>query len=249
MSIKVDGDTGEVSHVDHVNKVCLSWQHLDGIVLAVIDEACDWDWGLPGLNGIVGHVGSGLVVFQKCGHLFMVPIREGHCHLFIEMIGKLRVVNNERSPQAVWVLALSMRVVPIGACLVNLATSSVLMLRQRRCAAYWKGVGEAAVRRHWALSCSSGTVHGRMPILVEPMPVKAGRLVAKVVVNGDDKVVSEVNIYLRTRPFTIDSDDRTGKSSIGIPVDPVDAPIILDDLCECKLAAAQQQETQGEHGS
>ena len=87
-----------------------------------------------------------------------------------------------------------------------------------------------------------------MTILVESMPMKAGRFVAKVVVDGDNKVVSEVNVYLRTRPFTIDPNGRSRKSSIGIHVDPVNAPVVLDDLCECKLTAAQQKETQGKHG-
>lgn len=79
--------------------------------------------------------------------------------------------------------------------------------------------------------------------------MKAGGLVAKVVVDGYHKVVSEVNIYLRTGPFAIDPDDRPGESSIRIPVDPVNAPIVLDDLGECELAATQQKETQGKHGS
>lgn len=50
----------------------------------------------------------------------MVPVRESHCHLFIEMVGEMGVMNNKRSAQAVWVLPLSMRVVPIRACLVDL---------------------------------------------------------------------------------------------------------------------------------
>ena len=44
------------------------------------------------------------------------------------MVGKMRVVNNEGPPQAVWVLALSMRVIPIGACLVDLVVLSVPMI-------------------------------------------------------------------------------------------------------------------------
>ena len=130
MSIKVDGDTWEVGHVDHVNQICLARLNLDGIILAVIDQACIWDWGLPGLDDIVGHVGSRLVVVQKCGHLFMVPVRESHCHLFVEMVGEIGIVNDEGSPQTVWVLALSMRVVPIGARLLDLVQVLVLMLRQ-----------------------------------------------------------------------------------------------------------------------
>ena len=78
--------------------------------------------------------------------------------------------------------------------------------------------------------------------------MKAGRFVSKVVVDGDNEVVSEVNVYLRTWPFTIDPNGRPRKSSIGIHVDPVNAPVVLDDLCERKLTAAQQKETQGKHG-
>lgn len=78
--------------------------------------------------------------------------------------------------------------------------------------------------------------------------MKAGRLVAKIVVDGDNKMVSEINVYLRTWPFAIDPDDRARESSVRVPVDPVYAPVILDNFCECKLAAAQQKETQGEHG-
>ena len=61
-------------------------------------------------------------------------------------------------------------------------------------------------------------------------------------------MVSKVNVYLRTWPFAIDPNDRPGESSIRIPIDPVNAPVVLDDLCDCKLAAAQQKETQREHG-
>ena len=60
----------------------------------------------------------------------MVPIRESHCHLFIEVVGGVRVMNNKRSPQTVWVLPLSMRVVPIGAGLINLENLSVVKLSQ-----------------------------------------------------------------------------------------------------------------------
>lgn len=66
--------------------------------------------------------------------------------------------------------------------------------------------------------------------------------------DGDNKVVSKINVNLRTRPFAIDPNDRSRESSIGIPVDPVNAPVVLDNLGECKLAAAQQKETQEEHG-
>ena len=57
----------------------------------------------------------------------MVPIRKGHCDLFIEVEGGVWIVNNERSAQAVWILALSVRVVPIRARLVDLVKLSVPM--------------------------------------------------------------------------------------------------------------------------
>lgn len=61
-------------------------------------------------------------------------------------------------------------------------------------------------------------------------------------------MVSKVNVYLRTWPFAIDPNDRSRKCSIGVPIDPVNAPVVLDNLGECKLAAAQQKETQRKHG-
>ena len=78
--------------------------------------------------------------------------------------------------------------------------------------------------------------------------MKAGWLIAKIIVDGDNEIVSKVHVYLRTRPLAIDPNDRPGESSVGIRSDPVNAPIVLDDLCECKLAAAQQKETQRKHG-
>ncbi len=78
------------------------------------------------------------------------------------------------------------------------------------------------------------------------MPMKTGRLVAKVVVDVDDEEVSKVNVYLRTGPLAIDANDRPGESIVRVPVDPVNAPIVGDGLCQCKLAAAaQQKESQG----
>lgn len=87
-----------------------------------------------------------------------------------------------------------------------------------------------------------------MPILVQPMPMKAGRLITKIVIDGDNEVVSKVNVNLRTRPFAIYPNDGSRESSIRIPVDPINTPVVLDNLGECKLAAAQQNETQEEHG-
>ena len=76
--------------------------------------------------------------------------------------------------------------------------------------------------------------------------MKTSRLVAKVVVDVDDEEVSKVNIYLRTGPLAIDANDRPGESIVRVPVDPVNAPIVRDGLCQCKLAAAaQQKENQG----
>ena len=120
MALKPDGNTREIGHVDHANQICLSWFHLESIVLTVVDKACIGDWGLPRLDGIVVNIGGGLVVVEECGHVLMIPIREGHCELFVEMVWRIRIVNDERAPQAVWVLTLSVRVVPIRACLIDL---------------------------------------------------------------------------------------------------------------------------------
>ena len=86
-----------------------------------------------------------------------------------------------------------------------------------------------------------------MPILVESMPMKASRLVAKIVVDVDNKVVSEINVYLRAWPLTINPNDRPWESSIGVPGDPVNAPVIGHGLCHCKLARGQQKESQRKH--
>ena len=70
-----------------------------------------------------------------------------------------------------------------------------------------------------------------MTILIDSVPMKTGRLIAKVVVDVDDEVVSQVDVYLRTRPLAIDPNDRPGKGPIRVPVDPVDAPVVCDGLC------------------
>ncbi len=105
--LKPDGNTREIGHVDHVYQVGLSWLHCESVVLAVVDETCLWDWGLPSLDAIVGNIGGGLVVIQEGGHLLMIPIRKGNCHLFVEFERGIWVVDNQRSPQAVWILTLS----------------------------------------------------------------------------------------------------------------------------------------------
>jgi hypothetical protein len=45
-----------------------------------------------------------------------------------------------------------------------------------------------------------------MPILVDAMPVKASRLIAKVVMYGDNKTIVQVDVYLWTWPLAIDAD-------------------------------------------
>ena len=62
MALKPHGNTREIGHVDHMNQVCLSWFDFDSVVLAVVDEACIWDWRLSRLDGIVIDVGGGLVI-------------------------------------------------------------------------------------------------------------------------------------------------------------------------------------------
>ena len=131
MALEPYGNTREIGHVDHVNEIRLSWLHLESNVLTVIDQARIGDWRLPRLDGIVVNVGGGLVIVEECGHVLMIPIREGHCELFVEMEGRIWIVNNERAPQAVWVLTLSVRVVPIRAGLIDLIKQLVHHPNQR----------------------------------------------------------------------------------------------------------------------
>ena len=69
-----------------------------------------------------------------------------------------------------------------------------------------------------------------MPILVDAMPVKAGRLIAKVVMYGDDKTIVQVDVYLWAWPLAIDA-NHWPRKSIRTSSDPVYAPIIVDGLC------------------
>jgi hypothetical protein len=56
----------------------------------------------------------------------MIPVRKGEYKLFIVQICVriLWVMNNQRTTEAIWVLAVHMRVVPVGTRLINLDESA-----------------------------------------------------------------------------------------------------------------------------
>ena len=79
-----------------------------------------------------------------------------------------------------------------------------------------------------------------MSILIDAMPMKAGRLIAKIVMDSHNKAVVQVHVYLWAGPLAINTNHGSGEA-IRTGSDPVNAPVIVDGLCQCDLAASKQK--------
>lgn len=97
MTIKVDRHTRKVGHIDHVDQVSLPRLHMDCIVLTVVDEPRLRNGSLTRHDGVIGDISRRLIVIQKRRHLLMVPIRECHRDLLIEVVRKIGVMDDQRS--------------------------------------------------------------------------------------------------------------------------------------------------------
>lgn len=68
-----------------------------------------------------------------------------------------------------------------------------------------------------------------MAILIDSVPMEARRLIAKVVVNGNNESIPQVDVYLRAWPLAIDAYDWARKA-VWTCSNPVDAPVIVYGL-------------------
>ena len=85
-----------------------------------------------------------------------------------------------------------------------------------------------------------------MAILIQSVPMKAGRFIAKIIVDCNDQSITQVDIYLRTGPFPIDAYDRTSES-IWTGSNPINAPIVSDDFGPDNLNANEEQDAEEKH--
>ena len=105
-----------------------------------------------------------------------------------------------------------MRVVPISACLFD-----VLMVKLLASNGHVRVIdestheiiGEFRPRRNGALCHTSRSVHGVGVPLEEAMEMDASRLVAQAIGDIDDNTVTNRCLDRRTRPFSVDADDRS----------------------------------------
>jgi hypothetical protein len=91
-------------------------------------------------------------------------------------------------------------------------------------------ISEEAARRDGALSHHADPVHVVGTSLVHAMPMDAGRLVAKVVVDVDDEGVTDVDHDHRRGPLLVDGDDGA-KETIWCLYAPADGPVEVNDGC------------------
>jgi hypothetical protein len=68
-----------------------------------------------------------LIGIDEIRHLFVKPIHESQCHLLVEIEGRIRIVDDERTKKTVGVLALVVRMVPVRARSVCLRRKNELI--------------------------------------------------------------------------------------------------------------------------
>lgn len=85
---------------------------------------------------------------------------------------------------------------------------SIVATRTTTRKAYREIVDERAVRRNRALGDTRGSIINLIAILAKAVPMKAGRLVPKVVVYTGYEPVPFGNVHLRWRKLAIDSNHR-----------------------------------------
>lgn len=135
-------------------------------------------------------------------------------------------MDNQRSSKAVGILPWNMRMVPICARLCNL--SSINAAQKIFSKTYHEIICDTLVRREGALSNAYGAIHmGGVP-LEQTMPVQASRLIAELVVNMYNELITDRDMDLWNRPLTIDAHDRAVLLIIRISRYPCDIEIVGD---------------------
>jgi hypothetical protein len=99
--------------------------------------------------------------------------------------------------------------------------------------AYLKLICEALSWQYWTLRNANRAVHGVGAILVDAMPMQACGLVHKGVMSCDPYSIAQLGSHCRIWPLSIDAYDWPSVSSVGISVDPVNGPVVLNNSTLC----------------
>lgn len=65
--------------------------------------------------------------------------------------------------------------------------------------------------------------------------------------DGNDKPVIQIDVYLRARPFSVDTNYRS-RVAIRACGYPVDTPVIVNGLCQRYLTTHKEKKTKKQHG-
>lgn len=103
-------------YIDHAEEVSLAWLNGYGVVLGLVHKGGVWD------RLGAGRVSPAHKLRDKILHLIMVPVR--HCQnkffIIIIFVREVGVMNDKWSSETIWVLTLSVRMIPVGTGLINL---------------------------------------------------------------------------------------------------------------------------------
>ena len=108
---------------------------------------------------------------------------------------------------------------------------------------YLHVVGKALSWPDTTLCHTDRSIHRCGSILVDPMEMQAGGLVAQLVLNIDNKPITFDDIDMRNRPLVVDAYDRARERIIGISCNPCYVEIVCDSrrLHECAAGSDRQK--------
>lgn len=117
---------GESSHVDDAEHISLTWLNLDVQILSVIHQ------GRLGDRLSTSWIGVAYEAGKLTRHLVVIPVRQSQNELFIilVLVWRVRILDDQCTTKAIWILARIMRMIPVGSRLVDLVALSK-RLRQR----------------------------------------------------------------------------------------------------------------------
>lgn len=119
VTIKDPTMTGESSRADDTDQICRARLDMNRDILCRVDQSSSY-WIRSTIFSLTS---SRLVLMDYIRHLIVIPVRERDDEFFVILIGRVRIANDEWSPEAIRVLTHVVRVPPVSACLVGLSMS------------------------------------------------------------------------------------------------------------------------------
>lgn len=96
---------------------------------------------------------------------------------------------------------------------------------------YIEVIDNAITMWYLALRHARRTIHMRCAILIQAMPMDAGRLVTKLVADCDNQTFAFGNVKCGNWPFSVDAHHRPIKSAVWVAVDPCDVELEVCGFC------------------